>query len=181
MGTRVTPHNPFDIFEGKLFHFFIKMEGGFQNYDNSGFLDEKSSILIDGQPVKKAKENFEKVLTFLSENSPNLMAHEYQAWDEETKDFVLDTIQAILPPGRLLSTIMKKSGIKTMEDVEVVTERTKTTTRSSSIPQINISEEIDDTEVEEEDDELSEIDEFLSKTKSNNKPSKAKASFFEED
>lgn len=42
------PHIPFDLFEGKPFLVHVTMVAGYNNYDNSRFLDEKLPLTIIG-------------------------------------------------------------------------------------------------------------------------------------
>ena len=49
------PHIPFDLFEGKPFLVHITQVAGYNNYDNSRFLDEKMPVIIDGEKWKRHK------------------------------------------------------------------------------------------------------------------------------
>lgn len=96
-------NNPFDLFTGKQFVLHIKIVSNFNNYDDSSFLSKDTPFEIDGVPMKKNKEDFEKIKKYLQDNSPDLGKYGYKPWDDETKSFVLDAIESILPSGKIKS------------------------------------------------------------------------------
>jgi hypothetical protein len=100
------PHIPFDLFEGKPFLVHVTQVAGFNNYDNSKFLDEKSPLVIDGVTMEKTPESLTKIKAFL-EQSPELSTYDYQEWDQATEDFVNDVIRNTVPGGRMMESIEK--------------------------------------------------------------------------
>lgn len=106
-----TPQIPFDLFLAKPFLFEVTLVSGFNNYDECVWLDEKVGINIDGkQYTEKTKENVEKIVKYLEENSPNLDAYGYREWDEDTNEFVMRVIRNTIPKGKLVEQIEKKMG-----------------------------------------------------------------------
>jgi len=100
------PHIPFDLFEGKPFLVHVTQVAGFNNYDNSRFLDEKSPLVIDGVTMEKTPESLVKIKAFL-ETAPELSNYDYQEWDQATEDFVNDVIRNTVPGGRMVESIEK--------------------------------------------------------------------------
>jgi len=93
------PHNPFDLLNGKAFHLVITKVAGFNNYDQSKFVDKIIPLCIpetDGklQPIS-ANTDKGMVLNFLKENSPDLDKYGFREWDQETYDYVNGVITAV--------------------------------------------------------------------------------------
>jgi hypothetical protein len=87
------PHEPFDLLDGKAFALIINKVAGYNNYDQSRFLDKKIPLLIprkeDGQPIPINNNTpREEVFNFLKENSPDLSQYAFKEWDQETHDYV---------------------------------------------------------------------------------------------
>ena len=93
------PHEPFDLLDGKAFALIITKVAGFNNYDQSRFLDKKVPLLIptpEGklQPINDRTPR-ETVFDFLKENSPDLSKYAYKEWDQETQDYVNQVIVSV--------------------------------------------------------------------------------------
>lgn len=97
------PHEPFDLIDGKAFQLIITKQSGFNNYDQSKFLEKKIPLLLpvnargeviplnaEGmklQPISD-KTPREVVFEFLKTNSPDLGKYSYKEWDEEMREYV---------------------------------------------------------------------------------------------
>lgn len=81
------PVIPADLFSGKNFILKITKKGGWNNYDQSHFAEQKSAIKIDGVEMNRNnKEHLQLIKTHLEENSPELERYDYKPWtDEELK------------------------------------------------------------------------------------------------
>ena len=105
-----TPRNPFNMFNGRPLYVKCKLVSGFNNFDDSVFVDIDQNqgalkILIKNskgqeiwqpitQEVVTAKPKVkELVLNYLKENCPSLKPYEYQPWTQEVTDFVNTCIQ----------------------------------------------------------------------------------------
>jgi len=93
------PHNPFDLLNGKLFNLHITKVSGFNNYDQSKFLDKVIPLCIpdaNGKLVPiNTKSDKSMVFNFLKETSPDLKKYEYKDWDTDTYDYVNHVIQSV--------------------------------------------------------------------------------------
>jgi hypothetical protein len=92
-------HNPFNLLTGKLFALVITEVAGFNNYDQSKFLDKVIPLCIPDESGKLIPINTstpkEVVFNFLKENSPDLKKYGYKEWDQETVDYVNQVIVAV--------------------------------------------------------------------------------------
>ena len=93
------PHEPFDLLDGKAFAVVVTKVSGFNNYDQSKFIDKKIPLLIpnkDGKllPINE-KSPREEVFTFLKENTPDLSKYAFKEWDQEVHDYVNQIIVAV--------------------------------------------------------------------------------------
>ena len=100
------PRNPFNMFTGRPFYVKVKLVSGFNNFDDSQFIDLSNPnegamrITIKNtqgqeqwQPITeeivtsnpKVKE---LVYNYLKENCPSLAPFEYHEWTDETRAFV---------------------------------------------------------------------------------------------
>ena len=104
------PHNPFDLFTGKLFLVDVCVKYDWNNYDSCKFIGDASPFVMDGTlkgtPIQKTKEDMEKVSEFLKANSPDLTKFEYQEWDEAVTQRVMTLIKNSVPDGRLVEQIL---------------------------------------------------------------------------
>lgn len=86
----------FSIFNAKAFNLKVTKIGGFNNYDNSKFLDEKVGIIIDGKNVNTlTDENKKIVYEFLKNNSPDLESYSAKKWTEDDLEFVKNVIKNV--------------------------------------------------------------------------------------
>jgi hypothetical protein len=103
------PHEPFDLLDGKAFALIITKVSGFNNYDQSKFLDKKIPLLLpmdkDGkvapisaetklQPINERTPR-EIVFNYLKDNSPDLSKYAFQEWDQEVREYVNQVILAV--------------------------------------------------------------------------------------
>jgi len=93
------PHNPFDLLNGKLFSLKITKVSGFNNYDQSKFVDKVIPLVIPNEQGKLIpitdKTDRDAVFAFLKENSADLSKHSYKEWDQDTHDYVNQVILAV--------------------------------------------------------------------------------------
>jgi len=99
------PVNPFDLFEGKTFALHIVKKMKWNNYDQCGFVGDRTPLVLDGTPIQKTKEDMEKVSTWLKDNSPDITKYGYQEWDQEMTNRVHATIAKIVPDGRMVEEL----------------------------------------------------------------------------
>jgi len=93
------PHNPFDLLNGKAFHLKITKVSGFNNYDQSKFLDKIIPLCMTDEEGKLQAINAEtdkpSVFNFLQENSPDLNKYGFREWDQDTYDYVRGVITSV--------------------------------------------------------------------------------------
>ena len=79
------PVIPSDVFEGKPFQLKVTQKGQWNNYDSCQFL-ESSPIEIDGKPMEKGNKNdMNKIVEYLKENSPELKKFGYTPWSDQDR------------------------------------------------------------------------------------------------
>ena len=99
-----TPKNPFDIINGRPFMVRVIEQSGFNNFDQSKFVDlpdEAGMMKIEYKdrwvPVSSKlisnDQGKELVFKYLTDNAPDMSIHEYHDWDEETSAFVANCIK----------------------------------------------------------------------------------------
>ena len=98
------PQDPFDIINGKPFQLTITKVSGFNNYDQSKFLDKPIIPLCipnaEGKLIPiKADSDKKVVFEFVKTNSPDLSKHEYKDWDQELHEYVNHVIVAVTGQG----------------------------------------------------------------------------------
>jgi hypothetical protein len=199
--SRVEPHNPFDIFNGRAFDLDVKIKAGYNDYEDCEFSINSEPFQIDGEVIKRNKENYEKVANWILENSPDLLQVQYKSWDDDTLQYVLSTIESTVSNRKMIEQIYRKNNInlnfKTKlkkntvdveteeieEDDEVETIREKKDTIYNKIKSTRSKyNEIDeDDEIDEDEDEIEEIMKTSKKSQSENKKSKVKQTVEEED
>lgn len=100
-------HDPFDIINGKVFALVITKQSGYNNYDQSKFLEKKIPLCLPG-PEKDGKPSLEPinadtdkamVFNWVKENSPDLSKYAYREWDQETFDYVNHVITSVTGQG----------------------------------------------------------------------------------
>jgi len=99
-------HDPFDILQGKVFALVITKVSGFNNYDQSKFVDKRIPLCIPEDKGGKTvlipineNSNKEQVFNWVKENSPELSKYTYQDWDQETFEYVNHVITAVTGQG----------------------------------------------------------------------------------
>lgn len=109
------PQNPFDLLHGKAFALIITKVSGFNNYDQSKFIDKVIPLAIpnDKGELGFINENTDKqmVFNFLKENSPDLEKFGFKEWDQETYDYVNGVITAVTgqaPATNNMASIQEK-------------------------------------------------------------------------
>jgi len=91
-------HDPFDILNGKAFGLVITKVSGYNNYDQSKFLNDRIPLCIptNGKlvPIKDTSDK-QMVFNWVKENSPDLSKYGFQEWDQDTIEYVNHVIQAV--------------------------------------------------------------------------------------
>ena len=98
--------NPFDLFEGREFAVSVRKVGEWNNYDLCSFVGEKTSIRVNGTPMKKTKEDMDTVLGYLNEGPKNLTSFDYKDWDDDVTEKVITVIKNTIPEQRLINEIV---------------------------------------------------------------------------
>lgn len=129
------PHIPFDLFEGKPFLVHITQVAGYNNYDNSRFLDEKMPVTIDGKAMEKTQESLNEIKIYL-ETSPDLNVYDYQEWDQQTDDFVNEVIRNTVPGGRMIESVEKSNRTSVASTPTVKSEPMVSKPSMSSLPDL---------------------------------------------
>lgn len=110
------PRNPFNMFLGRPFYVKCKLVSGFNNFDESQFMDLNPNdgamkILIKNQQGQDVWQPITQevvtanpqvknlVLSYLQENAPSLEPFEYHPWTPETTEFVNTCIQLYSNPA----------------------------------------------------------------------------------
>ena len=93
------PHNPFDILNGKVFALVVTKVSGYNNYDQSKFIDKVIPLCLINAEGKlepiSAKTDKPLVFNYLKDNSPDLTKFGYKDWDSDTYDYVNGVITAV--------------------------------------------------------------------------------------
>lgn len=93
------PHNPFDLLNGKVFQLVITKVAGFNNYDQSKFVDKVIPLCIpaeDGKLVPiTVQSDKSMVFKYLQDNSPDLGKYGFKEWDQDMYDYVNGVITAV--------------------------------------------------------------------------------------
>ena len=143
-----TPHVPFDIFEGRAFHIKIKKVAGYNNYDDSKFLDSAAPLVIDKEPVERTQEGMAKIIKYLEEASPDLNKYDFVEWTTDISDYVNTVIQNTVPGGAMIEGVQKSNASQnTSTAPEIVNDplsSTEPVSKSSDLPDLDSSLEDDD-------------------------------------
>ena len=100
-------HDPFDILQGKAFALVIAKVSGYNNYDQSKFVDKKIPLCLPGKdaqdkptlvPITETADK-QEVFNWVKENSPDLGIYAYREWDQDTFDYVNHVINAVTGQG----------------------------------------------------------------------------------
>ena len=102
------PTQVFDPFEGKNFELVISKKGGYPNYDSCKFQGSKSSMAIQGENVTDSDEGRKAILEFLKD-APDLGNFDYKAWNDETRNKVMNVLSQYSSPGASIETVTRKS------------------------------------------------------------------------
>jgi hypothetical protein len=114
------PTQVFDLFEGKNFELIITRQGEYNNYDKSKFSASRSAVVVNGEPAERSKETMETIKAEL-EAAPDLSMYDYQAWDEDTREFVNNVLRMYLNPGDSIAEVTPSAAPKTQAKKEPVT------------------------------------------------------------
>ena len=99
------PHDPFDILNGKAFAIVITKVSGFNNYDQSKFVDKRIPLCIPDEKGKlipiNAQTDKKVVFEWVKENSADLSKLAYKEWDQETYDYVNHVIVSVTGEGQV--------------------------------------------------------------------------------
>ena len=98
-------HDPFDLIEGKAFAVVVTKVSGYNNYDQSKFVDKRIPLVIPDAEgaLKTINANTDKkmVFDFVKENSPDLDKYDYKEWTQDTHDYVNKVIIAVTGEGNI--------------------------------------------------------------------------------
>jgi len=126
--------NPYDLFEGREFAVHVRKVGDWNNYDLCSFVGERTPIKINGNPMKKSKEDMDTILEYLNEGPKNLTSFDYKDWDDEVTEKVSSVIKNTVPEARVVNEIL--SGVST------TTKTTSSPSMSSTTPETSKSHDI---------------------------------------
>jgi len=106
-------HDPFDIINGKAFALVITKVSGYNNYDQSKFIDDKIPLCIPNNehkliPINESSDK-QQVFDFVKTSSPDLNRYNYKEWDQDTNDYVNHVINAVTGQG---TVSQKYAGVK---------------------------------------------------------------------
>jgi len=144
------PHEPFDLLDGKAFALVITKVAGFNNYDQSRFLDKKIPLLIPTEEGKfipiNEKTPRETVFGFLKENSPDLNNYKFKEWDQETHDYVNHVITTVTgqTPSSGYADVRNSEGQKAAGKSSEKTSSSGITTSELSLDDLDTDESIGD-------------------------------------
>lgn len=96
-------HDPFDIMTGKAFAVVVTKVSGFNNYDQSKFVDKRIPLCIPNaegklEPITEQTDK-QGVFNWVKENSADLGKYAYREWDQETFDYVNHIITSVTGQG----------------------------------------------------------------------------------
>lgn len=104
----VDKHDPFDSIQGKAFALVITKVSGYNNYDQSKFIDKRIPLCIpsdkDGKKILtpiNASSDKKYVFDWVKDNSPDLDKYAYQEWDQDTFDYVNRIIVSVTGQGSI--------------------------------------------------------------------------------
>ena len=99
------PHDPFDTLNGKAFALIITKVSGFNNYDQSKFVDKKIPLCIPDANGKlipiKPDSNKREIFEWVKTNSPDLSKYAYKEWDQDIYDYVNHVIVSVTGEGQV--------------------------------------------------------------------------------
>lgn len=98
-------HDPFDTLGGKAFALVITKVSGFNNYDQSKFVDKRIPLCIPDANGKlipiNAQSNKKEVFEWVKAQSPELSKYAYKEWDQDTYDYVNHVIISVTGEGQV--------------------------------------------------------------------------------
>lgn len=144
----VDKHDPFDILNGKAFALTITKQSGFNNYDQSRFIDKRIPLCftkeVDGKTVLtpiKPDTDKKEVFEWVKEHSPDLGKYAYQEWDNETHDYVNHVIMAVTGQG---TQTQKYDNVVNREQSQVSKPGAGITSEEISVENLDLGGEGDD-------------------------------------
>jgi hypothetical protein len=139
-------HDPFDIVNGKIFGLVITKVSGYNNYDQSKFLNEKIPLCIpkDGKlkPIDD-KTNRADVFNWVKTNSPDLGKYAFQEWDQETIDYVNHVINSVTgqaSTSQNYASVRNDKGKSKPSDSGIISQELNLSDLDVKIPDLNIPE-----------------------------------------
>jgi len=101
----VDKHDPFDIMNGKAFAVVITKQSGYNNYDQTKFIDKRIPLCIPNAEGKlipiTADSDKQEVFNWVKGESPDLGKYAYQDWDQDTFDYVNHVITSVTGQGQI--------------------------------------------------------------------------------
>lgn len=99
----IEKNDPFDLYDGKAFAIIVTKVSGYNNYDQSKFVDKKIPLCIPDEngkliPINKSSDKKE-IFEWVKGNSPDLDKYGYKEWDQETLDYVNHVIVSVTGEG----------------------------------------------------------------------------------
>lgn len=122
-------NNPFNIFEGRTLILKVveKSSGSqkFNNFSTSSFSRNVSPIIIDGKKIKNTPEDLKILKEWLLENTPEKIKDcAYKEWDDDTRSYVVNAIKAIVPTGKTLDKLLKRTPTTSTANSKVTKKQT---------------------------------------------------------
>jgi len=120
-------HDPFDILTGKAFALIITKVSGFNNYDNSKFLDKQIPLLMPNEsgqlaPISTTTDK-QSVFDFVKSDSPDLPEfHDFKPWDQTIHDYVNQVITQVTGVATTPSNYAAASNANTADKAGTVVE-----------------------------------------------------------
>ncbi|HRT03957.1 MAG TPA: hypothetical protein P5513_08465 [Candidatus Diapherotrites archaeon] len=148
----VEKHDPFDILNGKAFALVITKVSGYNNYDQSKFIDKRIPLMIpvekDGKrvftPINSSTDK-KMVFEWVKNNSPDLGNYGYREWDQEIYDYVNHVITAVTGQATIshkYENIVNRDKLSSNSNVKKSSDKKEVITSSEiSIEDINLDEE----------------------------------------
>jgi hypothetical protein len=147
-------HDPFHVFDGKAFAVVVTKVSGYNNYDQSKFVDKKIPLMVPNTEGKLTpitpKDDMEKVFGWVKENSPELNKYDFKEWDTEMYDYVNHVIQAVTGKSiqgdkyANLETKKPQGNVSNLESSEIDIEDInieENDSMTSDLPEINLEDD----------------------------------------
>lgn len=141
-------HDPFDPLEGKVLAVIVTKVSGFNNYDQTKFVDKKIPLCIPNENGKlkpiTPESDKSKVFEWVKENSPDLEKYGYKEWDDDTAEYVNNVIVAVTGENT-----------NTQKYDNVVNRKKESVSNTQSVENITSSDiNLDDQDDDQDDDDL---------------------------